>query len=60
MLLVCSQERRWPAARESEGSRVRDASADEGGVLRARSCSPALSLPWPSGMLFLPSHSQAC
>jgi len=45
MLLVCSQEGRWLAARESEGSGVGDASAEEGGVVRARSCSHALSLP---------------
>jgi len=50
MLLVCSQERRWLAARESDRHRVRDASAEAGGMVRARSCSHALSLTWPNGI----------
>jgi len=39
MLLVCSQERCWLAVSESDMHRVRDESADDGGVVRARSCS---------------------
>ncbi len=50
MLLVCSQERRWLAAREREGPGVGDASAEDSGVVRARSCSHALSFTWPNGI----------
>ena len=50
MPVVCSQERRWLAASESDGPGARDALAEAGGVVRAGSCSHALSLTWPSGM----------
>jgi len=47
--LICSQERRWPAASESDGPGVGDASTEDGGLVRAGSCSHALSLTWPNG-----------